>query len=93
MWDDRRAAEVEGRRPSRQLVMSNCIHCIYTLIKQGRGLPIAVRLLLRNIPGDEGPHFPQILRFCLCNGWLVSVPHLFGALSTTQQPDNWGGAE
>lgn len=70
MWDDRRKVpEVEGRRPSQQLVMANCI---YTLIKQGRGLSIAVRLLLGNIPGDDGPHFLQILRFCLWS-WLSTM--------------------
>lgn len=57
MWDDRRAAEVEGRRPSRQLVTANCIH---TLIKQGRGLPIAARLL----PAD-----PEVLSL----QWLAGL--------------------
>lgn len=70
MWDNsRKVTEVEGGKPSRQLVTANCI---YTPSKEGRGLPPAVRLLLRNIPGDGGPHFPQILRFCLWS-WLSSM--------------------
>jgi hypothetical protein len=77
MWDSRRGSTgVKGRNENFMAISYHQL--LSTLTKYGGEFLIAVRSLRRNITGEDRPHFPQILRFCVrswlnLNGWLVSA--------------------